>query len=267
MRKIAILFVAALAACGGRKSAAEVPPPVEYGYKVVAVYPHDPTSYTQGLFFHDGHLWESTGLNGKSHLMELDLTTGKALRSAPVESNYFAEGAVALDGKIYQLTWQDGVAMAWDPAAMQVVQRFDIPEGWGLTTDGTNLIMSDGTSRLTVVSPDGFKRLRQFNVRAGRGSVQSLNELEWIDGRIWANVYMTDRIAIIAPATGHVEGLIDLSGLLEKGRASGVSSEGLPTPTGAPDVLNGIARDPETGKIYVTGKLWPYLFEIERIEK
>lgn len=264
MRQIlTILLAVVLVSCGGgrRKTvdAAATKPPVEWGYKVVAVHPHDPTAYTQGLFFRNGKLWESTGLHGQSRLMEIDLETGKAVRSAAVEDNYFAEGAVALGNRIYQLTWQDGVALAWNPETLVVEERFDIPEGWGLTTDGTLLYMSDGTSHITVVDPAGFVRKRQINVRAGRSSVQSLNELEWIGGKIWANIYMTDRIAIIDPASGRVEGIVDLSGLIDKGY------EHFQRPVRHVDVLNGIAFDEQTGRTYVTGKLWPFLFEIELV--
>lgn len=259
--KYAVILLAAvtLSCCGGRraKAVATAPPkPVEYTYKVINTYPHDPTAYTQGLFWHDGVLWESTGLRGGSTLRTVELETGRVLRETKVGNDYFAEGAVILGDRAYQLTWMDGVALAYDPATLEVVERFDLAgEGWGLTTDGTLLYMSDGTSRLTVVEPGGFARKRQINVRAGRGSVRELNELEWIEGKIWANIYMSDRIAIIDPATGNTEGIIDLSGLLPADARRGA------------DVLNGIAYDPAAGRIFVTGKLWPLLFEIEPVKK
>lgn len=254
MNKFVMLVAAAvLLSCGGRKKAAavvQVEAPVEYGYEVVAIYPHDPEAYTQGLFWHEGRLWESTGLSGHSTLREVVLETGEAVREAAVEGDYFAEGAVLLGGKIYQLTWQDGVVLVWDPATFAVVERFENPgEGWGLTTDGENLWMSDGTSHLTVVAPDGFRRLRQVNVRAGRAGLRMLNELEWINGKIWANVYMEDVIAIIDPTTGHVEGTIDLSALRTDPRA---------------EALNGIAHDPATGRIFITGKWWNKVYEIKK---
>ncbi len=254
---VLILFMAAVSlSCGGRRSAMAAPEkPVEYTYKIINTYPHDPTAYTQGLFWHEGSLWESTGLRGRSSLREVELETGRILREMAVENDYFAEGATLLNGKIYQLTWRDGVAMAYDPVTLDVVERFALSgEGWGLTTDGSLLYMSDGTSRLTVVEPAGFERRRQINVRAGRGSMRMLNELEWIDGKIWANIYLTDRIAIIEPATGRVEGLVDLSGL----HTVRFDPE---------EVLNGIALDAATGRIFVTGKLWPSVFEIEIVEK
>jgi glutamine cyclotransferase len=253
------LAAAVSLSCGGRRAAVAVAAPeapVEYTYKIVNTFPHDPTAYTQGLFWHEGSLWESTGLHGRSVLREVELQTGRTLREVAVENDYFAEGAAILGGKIYQLTWQDGVAMAYDPATLGIVERFPlVGEGWGLTADGKLLYMSDGTSRLTVVDPAGFKRQRQINVRAGHGSVRMLNELEWIDGKIWANIYLADRIAIIDPATGRVEGFVNLGGL---------------HPTSDPtsdEVLNGIAHDPATGRIFVTGKLWPAIFEISIVEK
>jgi glutamine cyclotransferase len=248
-----ILFLAAVSlSCGGRRAAVAAPDkPVEYTFEVVNTYPHDPTSFTQGLFWHEGRLWESTGLYGRSRLREVELETGRVLREAAVENDYFAEGAAMLNGRIYQLTWQDGVVIVYDPATLEAVERFPLAgEGWGLTTDGSLLYMSNGTSRLTVVGPAGFERQRQVNVRAGRGSVQMLNELEWIDGKIWANIYLTDRIAIIDPATGRVEGMVDLGGLYRDR-------------TDPEEVLNGIAHDPATGRIFVTGKLWPAVYEIK----
>jgi glutamine cyclotransferase len=251
-------------ACHGRRKTARAVAqtsatvPREYTYTVRNVYPHDPTSYTQGLYWHDGRLWESTGVYGESRLMEVELETGRALRSVDVGDDYFAEGIALLGGRIYLLTWEDGVAMAYDPATMEVVRRYELQgQGWGLTTDGRQLWMSDGSSRLTVVDTAGFRRVRTVNVRAQRGGgVRQLNELEWIDGRIWANIWLSDRIAIIDPATGTVEATVDLSGLLPE-------SDRTPDT----DVLNGIAYDPDGRRIFVTGKYWPKLFEIEISDK
>ncbi len=255
------LAAATLVACGGRRAATAgknaTATPVKYTYRVVNVYPHDRRAYTQGLFWHDGRLWESTGLSGQSSLREIDLETGRTVREAAVENEYFAEGAAILDGRIYQLTWQDGVALVWDAETLEVAERHPLPsEGWGLTTDGKELYMSDGSSRVTVMSPDGLARRRSVNVRNGGRSVRQLNELEWIDGRIWANIYMSDQIAIIDPATGNVEGIVDLAGLL--------SREDRRPDT---DVLNGIAYDSAGGRIFVTGKFWPKIFEIELVER
>ncbi len=261
MSKWALLIVVAAVSlsCGGRRRTVAAEParePVEYGYKVVNTYPHDPMAYTQGLFWHNGRLWESTGLSGQSQLREAELETGRVVREVDLENDYFAEGAAYLNGLIYQLTWTDGVAMSYDEATLEVRDRFPVPtEGWGLATDGEHLYMSDGSSRLTVIDPAGFARQRQINVRAGGRAVRMLNELEWIEGKIWANIYMTDRIAIIDPTTGAVEGMVDLAGLLDSVEARGV------------DVLNGIAYDPASRRIFVTGKLWPHVFEIELLNK
>ncbi len=256
MRKsILILVLAAVSlSCGGRKTTvAAADNPVRYTVEVAGSYPHDPTAYTQGLFWHDGSLWESTGLHGRSSLREVELETGRILREVAVEKDYFAEGAVILGDRVYQLTWQDGVVLVYDPATLEVSERFPLAgEGWGLTTDGTSFYMSDGSSRLTVVDPMGFERRRQINIRAGRGSVRMLNELEWIDGKIWANIYPTDGIAIIDPSSGRVEGLVDLSSLY-------------PGRLDSDEALNGIAHDPSTGRIFVTGKLWPKVYEIRLV--
>ncbi len=228
-----------------------------YGYRVKNVWPHDPAAFTQGLYWHDGYLWESTGIEGQSQMRKVRLETGEVVQSADLGAQYFGEGAAYLDGKIYQLTWESGVAFVYDPATLERTGQFRYPgQGWGLATDGRMLYMSDGSSRITLVDPADFSRKRSLTVRMGRANKRDLNELEWIDGKIWANVYLTDQIVIIDPATGNVEGVIDLTGLLP--------DEDRTTTT---DVLNGIAHDPATGRIFVTGKNWPKLFEIEIFEK
>lgn len=228
-----------------------------YGYRVKNVYPHDPAAFTQGLYWHDGYLWESTGLEGHSQMRKVKLETGETVKSVNLGDEYFGEGAALLGGKIYQLTWENGVVFVYDPATLERTGQFRYPgQGWGLTTDGEMLYMSDGSARITLVDPADFSRKRSFAVRMGRTSKREINEMEWIEGRIWANVYLSDSILIIDPATGNVEGVIDLGGLLPQEEW-----------TATTDVLNGIAYDPETKRIFVTGKNWPKLFEIEIYEK
>ncbi len=240
-----------------RAGAAQTTAVKTYGYRVKNVYPHDHTAFTQGLFWYDGHLWESTGLEGRSKMRKVRLETGEELMSTDLDEQYFGEGAAYLDGKIYQLTWESGEAFVYDPATLRRTGQFRYPgQGWGLATDGSMLYMSDGSSRITLVDPADFSRKRSVTVRMGRATKREINEMEWIGGKLWANVYLTDQIVIIDPATGNVEGVIDLAGLLPAGDR-----------TADTDVLNGIAHDPATGRTFVTGKNWPKLFEIEIFEK
>ena len=226
----------------------------EYKVKVLAEYAHDTGAYTQGLFFHDGGFYESTGQFGQTTFRKVDLQTGKVLRRLTFGRKYFGEGSVMLDGKLYMLTWTNKVAFVYDAATLEYLQTYSYPrEGWGLTTDGKSLIASDGSSKIYYLSPD-FKLEKTLNVTVNGRPLKYLNELEWIDGRIWANVYTTDMIVIIDPATGEVEAKIDCTGLLPD-KLRGPDT----------DVLNGIAQDPETGKIYLTGKNWPRLYEIELV--
>ena len=228
----------------------------EWSLEVVREYPHDRSSYTQGLFFHQGELYESTGEYGSSTLRKVDLESGKALRKLDFSKKYFAEGSVVLDGKLYVLTWLNKVAFVYDAATLKYEKAYSYPrEGWGLTSDGKSLIASDGSSKLYFMAAS-FRQHRVIDVKMDSRSIKLLNELEWIDGRIWANVYTTDMIVIINPETGEVEGRVDCSGLLPKK---------LRTPD--TDVLNGIAYNPLTGKIYLTGKNWPRLYEVKLVEK
>lgn len=228
-----------------------------YTYTVKNTYPHDPTSYTQGLFWHDGCLWEGTGQYGMSALVKVDLETGKMKEKVDLDGSYFGEGIALLDGKVYQLTWQENTAFVYDASTIVQTGKFRYNgEGWGLTTDGTWLYMSDGSSRIYVVDPADFSRKRSIGVQLNGHNLMFLNELEWINGRIWANVYMDDAIVVIDPATGVVEAVVDMRGILP-------ASEH----TASTDVLNGIAYDPVSGRIFVTGKNWPKLYEIELVEK
>lgn len=260
-----ILFGAGLCltiGCGGNantRQPAQVPhpEPKHYTYEVVASYPHLTTSYTQGLQFADGVMWEGTGQHGESRLQRIDLETGKADVVAELPESDFGEGITLLGDKIYQLTWTSNRAYIYDRKSERRVKILRYSgEGWGLTTDGEKLYMTDGTARLSTIDPETFKRTSSVTVTYKGNPVQLLNELEWIDGKIWANVYTTDKIVIINPANGNVEGLIDLEGILPE-------SERTPST----DVLNGIAYDSTNKRIFVTGKNWSRLFEIKLIEK
>lgn len=224
-----------------------------YKIEVVKAYPHDTGSYTQGLFWHDGSLYESTGLNGKSTFRKVDLQSGKALTKLPFNRKYFVEGSVILVDKLYILTWTNKVIFIYDANTLEYLSTYSYPrEGWGLTTDGKSLISSDGSSRIYFLTPE-LKFERSINVTLNGRAVRYLNELEWIDGRIWANVYTTDTIVIINPDTGIVEATVDCDGLLpERLRTSDT------------DVLNGIAVDSE-GRIFLTGKNWSELYEVKLV--
>lgn len=223
-----------------------------YRLEVVAEYPHDTQSYTQGLFFDNGQLYESTGLNGKSTFRLVDLQTGKALKRLDFDKKYFVEGSVIFDGNLYIMTWQNRVVFIYDAETLEYksTHRYS-RQGWGITSDGKQLIASDGTANLYFM--DGNLKLdRKMLVTLNDKPVMWLNELEYIDGRIWANVYTSDEIVIINPRTGKVEGVIDCSGLLPRKLHSDTT-----------DVLNGIAFNPADGKIYLTGKNWPKMYEIK----
>ena len=226
----------------------------QYKVEVVKEYPHDTGAYTQGLFFDGGRFFESTGQFGESSFREVELATGKVLSKMNFQQKYFGEGSVMLGGNLYILTWLNKVAFVYDAKTLEYKQTYSYPrEGWGLTTDGKSLIASDGSSRLYFLSPE-FKQERYVDVKMDGRAVRNLNELEYIDGKVWANVYMTDLIVIINPADGTVEASIDCTGLLPKKLREPRT-----------DVLNGIAQDPATGKIYLTGKYWPRLYEIKLV--
>ena len=216
-------------------------------------YPHDPHAFTQGLIFADGHLYESTGQYGQSSLRMVDLETGHVLQSVPVDAHYFAEGLAAWSSTLVQLTWQNHTAFVYDRFSFRLLHTLSYPgEGWGLTSDGKALILSDGTPNLRFLDPATFHELRRISVTDHGKPIDQLNELEFVRGEIYANVWHSDRIARIAPRTGAVIGWIDLTGLLPGNMRS--SSEA---------VLNGIAYDAHTNRLFVTGKLWPRLFEIK----
>jgi glutamine cyclotransferase len=238
-----LLLAAAVVSCGSAKVR-------EYRIRVVKEYPHDVTSYTQGLFFHGDSLYESTGQYGESTFRTVDLETGRALSRQDFSRKYFLEGSVIFGEDLYLLTWTNKVAFRYDAATHKYKSTVPyLREGWGLTTDGKQLIASDGSSFLYFMDAD-LKVLRRQRVTLNGKSVRYLNELEWIDGKIWANVYTTDMIVIINPKDGKVEATVDCAGLLP---------EALKKPS--TDVLNGIAEGPG-GKIYLTGKNWPCLYEV-----
>lgn len=223
------------------------------GYRVVHAYPHDPQAFTQGLVYVGGHIYESTGLNGQSTLREEDLETGRVIREVSVPSRYFAEGLTNWGNTLIQLTWKAHVGFVYDRTTFQLLKTFHYPwEGWGLTQDGRNLIMSDGSSTIHFLNPRTFAEVRNIHVTDHGKPVDELNELEYIHGEIYANVWMTNRIVRISPTTGRVLGTIHLAGLLP---AIEVRSRDA--------VLNGIAYDAAHNRIFVTGKLWPRLFQIE----
>jgi glutamine cyclotransferase len=222
------------------------------GYEVVNTWPHARDAYTQGLIFHDGRLLESTGQNGSSSLRRVELETGKVIQKVDVPAQYFAEGLTLLGGKIYQLTWEHGTGFIYDPWSFEKIGEFHYyGEGWGLTHDGEFLILSDGTNRLRFMDPQSFQVKKTITVLDQGTPIGQLNELEYANGEILANVWHTDRIVRIDPQTGKVVGWIDLTGLLAKGEVRGTET-----------VLNGIAYDNENKRLFVTGKLWPKLFEV-----
>ena len=220
-------------------------------YRVVKIYPHDPTAFTQGLVYLDGVLYEGTGLNGRSTIRKVRLENGEVLQQQALEPKYFGEGIAVWKKSLLQLTYTTGVGFVYDLATFTRTRTFNYSgEGWGLTHDNTRVIMSDGTSSLRFLDPETLKETGRLAVRDAGRPVEHLNELEVVKGEILANVWQTHRIARIAPRTGQVTGWIDLSGLLDPRDAAGA------------DVLNGIAYDAAGDRLFVTGKLWPKLFEI-----
>lgn len=223
-----------------------------YKLEVVKEYPHDETSYTQGLFFDDGQLYESTGQWGESSFRKVDLQTGAALQRLNFGKKYFMEGSVFFKDKLYILTWTNKLAFVYDAKTLEYLQSYSYPrEGWGLTTDGKQLIASDGSSTLYFMD-ETLKVQRKVTVKRDGKAINLLNELEYIDGKIWANVYTTDLILIINPQDGKVEGAVDCTGLLPKSLRDART-----------DVLNGIAYNPKDGKIYLTGKYWKRMYEVK----
>jgi glutamine cyclotransferase len=227
-----------------------------YGYQIVKVYPHDPKAFTQGLQYLDGVLYEGTGQIGESSIRRVELATGKVLQHRAVPPPHFGEGITVWKNDLIELTWQTHVAFVYDRVTFEPKKQFSYPgEGWGLTQDANGLIMSDGSDELRILDPVTFAEKRRIKVTAVGAPLRNLNELEYVKGEIFANVWQTDYVARIAPATGQVSAYIDLRGLLT------------PAERAATDVLNGIAYDAEHDRLFVTGKWWPKLFEIKLVRR
>jgi len=233
--------------------------PEQYAFSVVNTYPHDEHAYTQGLEYHDGFLYESTGQRGQSTLRKVELTTGKVVQKVDLPAKYFGEGMTFVDDKIIQLTWQEGVGFVYNKANFSKIGEFPYQaskEGWGLCYDGKRLIKSDGTNRLYFLNKDTYKEEGFVEVYNDKGPVDNLNELEYIDGKLYANIYYSDNIVIIDPSTGEIEAELNLIGLLPQ---KDVKED--------TNVLNGIAYDHQGKRLFVTGKNWDKLFEIKMLER
>lgn len=229
--------------------------PTSYTYEVINVYPHDPNAFTQGLVIDDGVLYEGTGLNGESTLRRVDLETGNVLQVHTLTDDLFGEGITVFGDKIIQITWLSLRGFVYDKISFDLLQEFNYStQGWGITTDGTQLVMSDGSANLYFLNPETFEKTGQVEVHDDNASVTKLNELEYINGEVYANVWLTNKIAIINPHTGQVTGWIDLTGIYT------------PETGNSNNVLNGIAYDSENNRLFVTGKRWSQLFQIKLIE-
>jgi glutamine cyclotransferase len=247
--------------------------PAQFSYVVIQEYAHDPGAWTQGLVFADGIFYEGTGLRGQSTLRKVDPATGEVLQGIRYPDEYFAEGVAVLDDRIFQLTWQANTGFILDRETLELEGQFGYPtEGWGLTHDGERLIMSDGTPTLYFLDPATQAITGQISVQDDLGPVGQLNELEYIDGQIYANIWQTEKIAIIDPASGNVTAYIDLRGLPdEEARAELMALYSLPDDQALTDfltsraTLNGIAYDAAADRLFVTGKLWPELYEIDLV--
>lgn len=230
----------------------------EYGYRVIHAYPHDINAFTEGLEYRAGYLYESTGLKGRSWLRKENLETGKVLQQIDLDPQYFGEGITILNQQIFRLTWQAQVGFVYDQASFRMKRSFHYPgEGWAMTNDGQNIYMDDGTSQIRVWNPYTLQEKRRFTVRDHGVPVDMLNELEWVRGELYANIWQTDRIARISPVDGRVLGWIDCTGLLSPSDQTG----------GEGAVLNGIAYDVLGDRLFVTGKLWPKIFQIKLVPK
>jgi glutamine cyclotransferase len=255
-RALGVAALALLLASPLRPAPAAAATPV-YGYRVVHAYPHDPHAFTEGLFYLDGDLYESTGLEGHSSIRRVELATGKVLQSREIAPQYFGEGIIAWKDRLVELTWRSQIGFVYDLKTFQPISSFRYPgEGWALTRDDHRIIMSDGTADIRFLDPDTLQETGRIHVTDQGRPVRNINELEWVKGEIFANIWQTDLIARIDPQTGAVLGWIDLSGLLRPQEVQGEV-----------DVLNGIAYDAAHDRLFVTGKLWPKLFEITLVRR
>lgn len=240
-------------------STASIPParPSLIKYEVVRTYPHDPTAFTQGLLYQQGYFLEGTGLYGQSTLRRVEVESGKVIESVWLPPNLFGEGIAAYGGRIYQLTWRAGLGLIYDQKTISLIDTFSYEgEGWGLTSDGKNLIMSDGSAAVRILEPAGFRELRRITVVDESGPVANINELEFIRGQVFANIWHQNRIVRFSLETGSVTGVLDLAELVDR-----------VAPKDRRSVLNGIAFDPDTERLFVTGKLWPVIFELRLLEE
>jgi glutaminyl-peptide cyclotransferase len=256
-----LVLALGLAACNNdnnnsdnNNSSAAIPAPATLNYTVLNVYPHDTSSFTEGLLVHEGSLLESTGNKGRSKLLQVDIKTGKIKKSIKLADDFFGEGITVLNGKIYQLTYQEHKVFVYDLNFKKLPQEFEWPyEGWGMTTDGKSLLINTGGSNIYFVNPETFKIERTLGVSNNNGYVSMINEMEWVDGSIYANVWQTNEIIKINAQTGLVEAKADFTDILKKSNVQDSTA----------DVLNGIAYNSSTKTFYVTGKWWPALFEIK----
>ncbi len=251
---LGLLFLVAFTVLLAEPQGVSVP---VYTYQVVHAYPHDSKAFTQGLEYRDGFLYEGTGLNGRSTVRKVELETGRVLQEISLDERYFGEGITVLKQRIVELTWQSHTGFVYGRSQFNLLKSFSYGgEGWGLANDGQRIYMSDGSAQIRVWDPDTLTEERRFTVHQGAKQFDALNELEWVRGELFANVWQTDEILRISPRDGAVTGIIDLHGLLSRAeRASGT------------DVLNGVAYDSLGDRLFVTGKLWPKLFEIHLIPR
>lgn len=259
---LACLIAAPALAQDGAPAADPVPAPepalVIYDYEIVSSHPHDPLAYTQGLFFDEGQLWESTGQVGRSSLRRVDLESGEVEAQFDVPPPYFGEGSVAIGDRVYMVTWRLGAGFIFDKETLEEVGAFDISgEGWGLTTDGESLILSDGTNVLRYLDPESGRVTRRLEVSFRGRAVEEINELEYVDGQIWANIYGSTEAIRIDPETGYLTGVVNFARLFQE----------VGVPNNYDHVPNGIAWDGEDPDVlHVTGKQWPQLYEIRLSE-
>ncbi len=257
-----MIMMSVLPSCSNSTGPAKSEGVTNYTYEIVKTYPHDPNAFTQGLVYYDNNLYEGTGLSGVSTLRYVDLVTGIVLRQRDIgkaaTGNYFGEGVTIFNDVVYQLTWTSHIGFKYNKDTFDSLGNFSYStQGWGLTHDSTYLIMSDGTDSIMFINPENFSVIKVIHVSDSNGPVVRLNELEYINNKIYANVWLSNRIAIISPSDGRVTGWIDLTSLEDM-----VDSMSVPYI----DALNGIAYDKDNDRLFVTGKYWPSLFEINLIE-